>query len=61
MKMNGDTSIAIVLSIFFLSIAGCCVGIQHEDDKVAIEKEKTKQLEIQARMDSLKINENNTH
>lgn len=53
--MNGDTSIAIVLSILFLSIAGCCVGQRHEDNKLEIEKEKTKQIQIQAHIDSLKL------
>ena len=53
--MNDNTSIAIVISIFFISVGGCTVGVQHEDNKVLIEKEKTKQIELQLKKDSLRL------
>lgn len=53
--MNGDTSIAIVLVALILTVGGCLYGTQHDDELTAREKEKTKQIIIQARIDSIKL------
>lgn len=53
--MNDNTSIAIVVGLFFVSISGCFYGVQREQEITEREKEKTKQIQIQARMDSLKL------
>lgn len=59
--MNPNTSVAIVLSMLFLSIGGCLYGTQREGELTQREKEKTKQVTIQARIDSLKIVTNNNN
>lgn len=51
--MNENKSIAIVLSIFFLSVAGCCNVENWQTELTHREMEKTRQIQIQARIDSI--------
>lgn len=53
--MNDNTSIAIVVGLFFVSISGCFYGVQREQELTRREEEKTRQLIIQAKIDSLQI------
>lgn len=53
--MNDNTSIAIIIGLFFISISGCFYGVQREQELTQREQEKTKQLQIQAKIDSLQI------
>lgn len=53
--MNDNTSIAIVLSIFFLSVAGWCTMDNYQVELTRREMEKTKQIQIQARIDSMQV------
>lgn len=53
--MNADTSLCIFLSIAILSITGCLYGSHHDEEVTVREREKTKQMEIQYRLDSVRI------
>lgn len=53
--MNDNKSIAIIFATFFLSIGGCCTMREYQNGLNHREDEKTKQMQIQARIDSIKV------
>lgn len=53
--MNEENSLAIIFAILILTIGGCLYGTNHDGEVTNREREKTKQMEIQARMDSAQI------
>lgn len=55
MKLEGDTGITIFLCVFIMTIGGCVFGVSREGYKTEREKEKTEQMKIQAKIDSMKI------
>lgn len=58
--MKEETSLAIVFTVLILTIGGCIFGMGHDTELTMREKEKTKQMRIQASIDSLKIINNIT-
>lgn len=53
--MNENKSIAIVFSMFFISVAGCCSIQNWQAELTQRQIEKTNQIKIQARIDSIMI------
>lgn len=52
--MHSNTAEAIIASVLIMTIGGCFGHSYHEMQLTQREEEKTKQLQIQARMDSIK-------
>lgn len=53
--MSENTSLAIVFSILILTVGSCLMLEPHDAELTKREKERTKQIQIQAQIDSLKI------
>jgi hypothetical protein len=53
--MKEETGLALCIIILILTIGGCGMFSTYTDGEIRCEREKTKQMEIQARADSLKI------
>lgn len=53
--MNENTSLSIVFGLLIVTIGGCFYGTRHEEELSEREREKTKQMQIQSKIDSLKI------
>lgn len=50
---DGVKWLAIMVSAIFISVSGCVVGVNYTHSGADYEKEKTNQLAIQWKMDSL--------
>lgn len=60
MEISGSgKAIALILSILILTIGGCEMFSRHKEGLTIREKEKTKQVEMQTRIDSMKVINNN--
>lgn len=53
--MNQNTSIAITFASLFLCFGGCCTMREYQNGLTDRECEKTKQMQIQARIDSIQV------
>lgn len=53
--MNDNKAIAVILSVLFLCLGGCCTMREYQQGLTNREMEKTKQMQIQSRIDSMKI------
>lgn len=51
--MNNNTSIAIFFGTLFLCMGGCCTMKEYQEGLTAREMEKTRQMQIQAKIDSI--------
>ena len=64
--MKEENALAIIFVVLILTVGGCVYGMHHDTALTQQEQEKTKQMEIQVRMDSIQIitnfkNKNNEH
>lgn len=56
--MNNNTCTAIVCGLLILTIGGCLTNVTYQQELTEREREKTKQLIIQSKIDSLQIASN---
>jgi len=55
--MNANTSIAIFFGTLFISVSGCCIMQSRYEASVEIERQKTRQIQmqLQAKIDSTQL------